>query len=49
MEENKTQIKRPAVHGLDFKEAWDLLSKQEKNYAYHFTNASWAGSFIVSH
>ena len=49
MEEQKSGIKRPGVHGLDFKEAWDLLSEQEKQYAYHFTRASWAGAFIVSH
>ena len=37
------------MQNLEFREAWNTLTDQEKNYAYYMTKASWEGGKVVAY
>lgn len=43
-----TSLESPVLP-KDFREGWELLTSDERNYAYYFHRASWAGALICLH
>ena len=43
----KSILKKDQIQNLDFKESFEQLSEEEKNYLYNLSKACWAGQPIV--
>lgn len=43
----KSILKKDQIQNLDFKESFEQLSEEEKNYLYYLSKACWAGQPIV--
>ena len=44
---NSTLFKRYTIQNINFKETFEQLTEEEKNYIYYLSKACWAGQPIV--